>query len=183
MVPELAVFRFRSRIIGRLNFVVNLDSSAVAQLEHARADDFLARVHPRSDRDLVATRGTNFYELLAHPAIAIALWAFQFSHDKNRITVRGVADCGCGQRNRRLAGTEGEVHLHEHTRTQFATRVGEGCLNLDVARGLVYHRIKRSNTTGKHLARHLLSTHANSAADLNLSGNLLRHPEVHIDRI
>src|SRR5918992_4486848 len=48
------VFRFRSRVISRLHFVIYEHGGAVAQLEHAGGHDLFARLHSGQHADLVS---------------------------------------------------------------------------------------------------------------------------------
>src|SRR5512140_2221701 len=56
-----ALLRPRRGVVGRLDRVVDLDRRPRPQLEHARRHDLVARLDPRQDRHLVATRAAQLH--------------------------------------------------------------------------------------------------------------------------
>ena len=138
---------------------------------------------PGDDGHLVATRPFELDELLTHAAVGLPFRVLEIGDDEDRVAVRGVTDGGRRQRDHRAARAQDDFHLNEHAGPQLTFRIGEGRLHLNISGGLVHYRVKRCNTTGEHLAPEIFGGDAQVAADSHLSGCLLRHAEVHINRI
>src|SRR6266545_4690130 len=81
------------------------------------------------------------------------------------------------------AGADGDLRLDEHSGPQLAVRVTERGLNLNVARGLVDDRVQGRDRARRVGALDPLSGHADLSADSKLAQLLLRHGEVHVDRV
>src|SRR4051794_25391522 len=64
---------------------------------------------------------------------------------------------------------------------QFAIRVRQGSLYLNIASGLVYDRVESRNPSGEGLARQIFRGHTQAAADMYLGQRLLRQTEIHIN--
>src|SRR5580692_7330057 len=89
----LTLFGVRFRTIRRLHGVVNLNGCGVAEPEDSGADDFVARIHPGRDRDLIAAAALDLDDLLAHPAIGLTgLLILNVGHDVHGITVGRIVD-------------------------------------------------------------------------------------------
>src|SRR5437016_10292747 len=101
----LAILGLGSWIVPGFNLVVDSNRRAVAQLEHPGAHHFIPRIHARDHRHLVTARAFNFHELLAHSAIALSFLILEVGNNKDRVSVRCVADRGRRQRHRRAAVT------------------------------------------------------------------------------
>src|SRR6478672_975576 len=67
----LAVLRLWSRLVSRLNLIVDENGRAIAELEDARSDDLVLRLDTREDCDLIAARGPELHKLLAHTAVRL----------------------------------------------------------------------------------------------------------------
>src|SRR5258708_4754958 len=111
----LTVLRLRSWLIARLHFVVYENGGAVAQLERARGDDLFARLDPRKNCDLIATRWPELHKLLAHAAVRPTVRIFQLFDDEYGIPVWRVADRGGRQRHRRTTRAQQNFSLNEHS--------------------------------------------------------------------
>jgi hypothetical protein len=78
---HLAVLRFGSRIVSRLDFIVDLDSCPIAQLENAGTHNLISGLDTRYDGNLISTRALDLDELLAYSTVGIALWVFKIGDD------------------------------------------------------------------------------------------------------
>src|SRR5688572_4899641 len=67
------VFRFRRRVVARLDLVVHEDGAAIAQLEHARRHDLIAWLPSGYHADLVTARSFELHKLVAHSAIRLSV--------------------------------------------------------------------------------------------------------------
>ena len=166
-----------------LDFIVDRDRSAIAQLEHSRSDDFISRIHTRDHRDLIASRTLDLNELLSHSAIRFAFRILEIGNHEDRIAIRGIVDSGRWQSNHRAVGSNADIDLDEHARAQLALRISESGLHLNVPRGLVNHGIESCDLSRKNLARNIFRRHVQIAADSHLPGRLLGYAEIHINRI
>src|SRR4029077_6391163 len=72
LCPRLAIRRFRSWIVLRLNLIVDCDGSAIAQLEHARGHHLVPRIYAGYNRHLVTAGPVYFYKLLPHAPIRLS---------------------------------------------------------------------------------------------------------------
>src|SRR5437899_1086171 len=95
------VLRLRRRIVAGLHLVVDRNSSAVAQLEHARGHNLVSWLDAGDDGDLISTRSVNFHELLPHAAIRLSVRALYIRDNEYGVAKRRVTDRGCRQWNDR----------------------------------------------------------------------------------
>src|SRR5437660_1166946 len=96
---NLAVLRFRSRVVVGLHRVVDHDRCPIAQLEHSRAHNFIAGIQAGHNRHLIAARPFNSHHLLTHAAVAVPLRILHIADDENRISVGSVVNGRRGQRH------------------------------------------------------------------------------------
>src|SRR5262245_51831177 len=127
------VFRLRRGVVRMLDLVVHLDRRTAPQLERARGHDLLPRRDAGKDRDLVAPAPPELHELLAHPAVALALRTFQVRDHVDGVAVGRVADRGGGQGSHPGPAAQHDLRLHEHSGPQASLGIREGGLHLDVA--------------------------------------------------
>ena len=125
--------------------VVDVNGSAVAELEDTRRHHLVTRLDAGDDRDLIAATATELDELLAHAPKRLTVRILQVGHDEHRITERRVADGGAGQRDDRTASSHRQFRLDEHAGAQRSVRIGERRLHLNIARGFV-HASSRSRS-------------------------------------
>src|ERR1700722_5102098 len=180
---RLAVRRLGRRTIFRLNRVVDLHLRAVAQFENARGYNFLSRVYARDNRDLVAAGVAQFYELLLHSAIGFAGWILHVRDYVHGITVGRVVDRRDRKSDDCLVRSGHDCDLHEHAGMKFCRRIRNGRLHLHVPRSLVDNGVDRRDASGKLSAHPVVARDVEGSADARLEGSLLRHAEVHINRI
>ena len=162
-------------------FIVDLDGSAVAKFEHARANDFVARVHPGNNGHLVALRTFDLDELLADAAVGSALLVFEIGDDEDRIAIRCITNRRRRQRDHRTACAQSYLYLNEHAGPQFTLWVRECGLDLDIAGCLVHYRIERRDAAGEHPSGQILAGDSQAAANSYLPECLLRKTHIDID--
>src|SRR5207247_1948001 len=105
------------------DFVVDEDGRAVPELEDTGGDDFVPGPDAGDDRDLVAARGAERDDLLAHTAVGLTICILEVGDDKDRIAVRRVADGRGRHRHDRTTGALGHFRLNEHSGPQPAVRI------------------------------------------------------------
>src|SRR5436190_18644470 len=114
----LAVLRLGGGVVPGLHLVVDDDGGAGAELEHARAHDFLPGLDAGDDGDLVAAPVAELHEALLDAAIGLAGGPFEVAHHEHRVAVGRVADRRGRKRDQRLAGAGRGLHLDEHPGAQ-----------------------------------------------------------------
>src|SRR5579872_4867 len=88
------------RTILRLNRIIYLDRSGIAQPENSGADNLIAGVYPGNHSHLIAPAAFEFHNLLAHTAIRLS--GFRILHIRYHIygvAVRSVVNRRCRQGN------------------------------------------------------------------------------------
>ena len=65
----LTLVRFGIRTIFRFHAVVDQNRGRIPKPENTRADDFVAGIDSRSDRNLIAAAAFDLYDLLFHSSI------------------------------------------------------------------------------------------------------------------
>src|SRR2546426_6017580 len=179
----LTVLWLGSALVGRLNFVVYENRRTVAKLEHTGADDLFASLKARENCDLIATRRPELDELLAHAAIGLALLVLEVRDDEYRIAIWRIADGGTRKSYNRTTRAQENLRLNEHTGSQRALRVGQRGLKLNVSGRFVHDRVDGRNASRVLDPRQIAGCDANVVAGMHLARVLLRHAEIHINRI
>src|ERR1700690_1055687 len=180
----LTLFWVRFRAIRRLYSVIDLDRRGVTEPEDSGADDFVARIHSGRDCDLIAAAALDLYNLLAHTAISLTrLRVLHVGYDVHGVTVGRIVDGRRPQRNNVAGLPQRHLPLYVHAGAQLPPLILQRGLNLNVAGLLVDHRIKRRNLAAERLAGKVGAGDMQGAPDLHFLSILLRHAEVHIDRI
>src|SRR5262249_43939211 len=77
----LAFLRLGSRLVLRLNFIVDDNGSAVPKLEGARRHDLFFGFDAGQHGNLIASRRTELHKLLAYAAIGSAFRIFEIFND------------------------------------------------------------------------------------------------------
>src|SRR5262245_51241072 len=88
----LTILRFRSRLVLRLNLVVDNNGRAVAKFEDSGGDDFFSRFDSFNDGDLIAARGAELHELLPYGEVLFSFRILQVLDDEHGISVGRIAD-------------------------------------------------------------------------------------------
>ena len=79
MAYRAAVLRLRRRVVGGCDLLLTTTAAPLRSLNTPGGHDLFARLDARDDRDLVAARGAELHELLAHAAVRLAVLALHVS--------------------------------------------------------------------------------------------------------
>src|SRR5262249_30693582 len=112
----LGIRRFGLGGVRRRDVVVHLHRGTAAQLEHARRDDFLPRVHTREHRHLVAARIAQLHELLAHALVLLLVGTFHVLDDEHGVAVRRIRNRRSRQRHHFRLLAQHDRYFDEHAR-------------------------------------------------------------------
>src|ERR1700675_997568 len=91
-LPRSAIFGLRAWTIFRLNRVVHLDGSTVAEPEDTRTHNLVSWVKAGCDGNLIASRALHLHYLLAHSQIRLSLCILHLTNDVHRVAVRRIVD-------------------------------------------------------------------------------------------
>src|SRR5437867_5709051 len=123
--PRSLVLGLRSRIVRRLDRVVDDHGHPCAQLDLSGSDHRVAFLDAREDRDLVAPRAARRDELLLREKRSFPILALLFFQDEHGVAVWVVGDRRLRQRDIALRVPRGDGDGREHPRQQRALRVAD----------------------------------------------------------
>src|SRR5271163_4399141 len=111
----LALIRFGIRIVAGLHAVVDLNGGAVPEPEDSRADNLVAGIDSRGDRNLIASAALDLYYLLFHSPICVAFGIFHLGYHIDGVAVRCVINRSCWQRDYIARLARGQLDLYVHS--------------------------------------------------------------------